>query len=84
MTLQTLRASECWLRPQLAEASFVSAAIDCSTKSRIREIPRCKQVGAPLPQPLRSEAAPLGVSGLRGADLERVQRDNAATDFLLD
>lgn len=50
------------LAAQLEEVDFIGAAMDCSTKSRDREIPRQFDDGRPAPQPLRSiefpEASP--------------------------
>ena len=64
----------------LPECHLVSAAMDCSTKSRIREI---RLPGANQPLPLRSEAHPRGLPHLHGRDLQRVVQDNAASDFQL-
>ena len=66
------------------KADAVLAAIDCSTKSRIRDIPRCGAQGRWLPPPLRSQEFPLGLPSLTGARKARVARDNAAADFVLD
>ena len=51
------------LSSQLEEVIFISAAIDCSTKSRAREIPRRFEDGRPAPGPLRSEVYPDGDRG---------------------
>ena len=58
--------------------------MDCSTKSRAREIPRVFQDGRPAPGPLRSEEYPKGLPNLAGKDLERVRVDNQACAFVLD
>ena len=60
------------LHANLKEATFVAAALDCSCKSRVREIPRA------LPR-----AFPMGLPGLKGHDKERVDRDNDAAEFFL-
>ena len=46
--------------------------MDCSTKSRVREIKRQAPDGRPLPKPLRSEQYPEGLPGLK----LRVSQDN--------
>ena len=43
------------LEAPLRSAAFTAAALDCSTKSRAREIPRTFADGRPGPKPLRSE-----------------------------
>eukprot|EP00435_Cladocopium_sp_Y103_P039220 s950_g10.t1 len=55
------------LSEQLQDVHFIAAALDCSTKSRAREIPRVFQDGRPAPSPLRSEARPDGLPTLEGA-----------------
>ena len=65
------------LHNMLPEAAFVWAALDCSTKSRCREIPS-RIPGKHLPPPLRSDDHPMGLPGLHGSDKERVTTDNAA------
>ena len=67
-----LKAVGAWL-PHL---DFVSCAIECSTKSRAREI-------RPGPPPLRSPAHPRGLPGLSEDQADRVSRDNAASDAQL-
>ena len=57
----------------LPHVSFVSCAIECSTKSRAREI-------RPGPPPLRSGQCPRGLPHLSRADARRVDADNAASD----
>ena len=49
------------LAAQLEEVDFIGAAMDCSTKSRAREIPRQFDDGRPAPQPLRSIEFPEGL-----------------------
>ena len=71
------------LDAQVTEADFINVAMDCSTKSRIREIPRKFDDGRPCPKPLRSESHPEGVPGLRGADKDRVEADNTVCLFVL-
>ena len=71
------------LREQLKEADFVSAAFDCSTKSRAREVPRVFDDGRRGPGPLRSTRQPEGLDGLSPADQHRVKRDNNACGFML-
>ena len=71
------------LHEQLQEACFLSVAMDCSTKSRAREIPRQFADGRPAPQPLRSEQHPEGLPNLSASNAERVRIDNEACAFLL-
>ena len=71
------------LHEQLQSVCFIAAALDCSTKSRAREIPRDFGDGRPPPRPLRSEKHPLGLPELAGSQLTRVERDNAAASFVL-
>lgn len=68
------------LGARLSECHLVSTAMDCSTKSRIREI---AIPGRRSPKPLRSEEHPRGLPNLAPADAARVQADNAASDFVL-
>ena len=72
------------LAAQLKEASFIAAALDCSTKSGAREIPRDFADGRPAPKPLRSPRFPEGLPELTGRDKERVERDNMACSFVLE
>ena len=72
------------LSAQLEDVIFIAAALDCSTKSRAREIPRRFEDGRPAPGPLRSEVYPDGLPGLSKRDEARVQRDNAACAYVLD
>jgi len=51
---------------QMKSATFVAVAFDCSTKSRVREIPRKFEDGRHAPGPLRSEDHPGGLPSLRG------------------
>ena len=60
------------LSAQLEEVSFIVAAMDCSTKSRAREIPLHFDDGRPPPKPLRSDHFPLGLPRLNPEDKERV------------
>ena len=71
------------IRGRLKHADFIWAALDCSDKSRIREIPRNLANGKAMPSPLRSEEFPMGVPGLQGYDKERVAASNAAAEFIL-
>ena len=71
------------LHSQLQSVCFIAAALDCSTKSRAREIPRTFQDGRPAPKPLRSEDWPEGLPNLPVQQAKRVQDDNAACDFVL-
>ena len=72
------------LSDQLQSVDFICAAMDCSTKSRAREIPRVFDDGRPAPRPLRSEEFPEGLPGLSPSQQSRVDTDNKATAFLLD
>ena len=65
----------------LPSVHLVAAFLDCSTKSRIRQIPAPGH--RPCPAPLRSEREPRGLAGLSDASLARVEADNHAADFLL-
>ena len=71
------------LHEMLQQADCICAALDCSTKSRAREIPRKFEDGRPAPKPLRSDEHPTGLPHLRGSDLRRVTKDNQACDFVL-
>ena len=64
------------------KAGFIWVAFDCSTKSRITEIPR-RPGGPPVPLPLRSEDHPLGFPGFEEEEKERVDRDNESCEFIL-
>ena len=57
--------------------------MDCSTKSRAREIPRSFDDGRPAPRPLRSVEFPEGLPQLSPSEQARVDTDNAATSFIL-
>ena len=72
------------LAHQLKEVDFIGAAMDCSTKSRAREIPRTFDDGRPAPQPLRSVEFPEGLPNLNPSDQARVHTDNVACKFLLE
>ena len=52
------------LHEQLQEADCIMAALDCSTKSRAREIPLHFSDGRLSPKPLRSNEHPEGLPGL--------------------
>ena len=71
------------LSRQLEEVIFIAAAIDCSTKSKAREIPRRFEDGRPAPGPLRSEVYPDGLPTLSGGDAKRVDTDNRACNYVL-
>ena len=77
-------ARQASLAAQLRTVDFIGAAMDCSTKSRAREIPRQFDDGRPAPQPLRSVEFPEGLPNLRHSDQVRVHTDNIACKFLLD
>ena len=72
------------LHSKLQQVDCIMAALDCSTKSRAREIPVHFADGRPGPQPLRSIEYPEGLPHLSSRDAARVQRDNLAADFVLD
>ena len=71
------------IREQLQDAVFAAAALDCSAKSRAREIPRDLGDGKPCPRPLRSDRYPEGIPDLPMADQLRVSKDNLACSFVL-
>lgn len=71
------------LAEQLSTVDFICAAMDCSTKSRAREIPRSFDDGRPAPRPLRSVEFPEGLPQLSSSEQARVDTDNAATSFIL-
>lgn len=71
------------LHAQLQMVCFIAAALDCSTKSRAREIPRTFQDGRPAPKPLRSEEWPEGLPDLPSNQAQRVHDDNVACDSVL-
>ena len=64
---------------QMKSATFVAVAFDCSTKSRVREIPREFEDGRRAPGPLRSEDHPEGLPSFQGAEKKRVEQDNTVT-----
>ena len=72
------------LHEQLQDAAFLFAVLDCSTKSRAREIPITFSDGRPGPPPLRSKQHPEGLPNLSGRNKERVATDNAACHWVLD
>ena len=72
------------LSEQLQEADCIMAALDCSTKSRAREIQLHFSDGRPGPKPLRSSEHPEGLPGLNPRDAARVERDNKAAEFVLE
>ena len=72
------------LHTKLQEVDCIMAALDCSTKSRAREIPIHFSDGRPGPKPLRSVDFPEGLPDLPHKDALRVRRDNVAADFVLD
>jgi len=71
------------IRRQFKQADFVWAALDCSDKTRAREIPRKHADGRAMPSPLRTEEHPMGVPELQGHDKQRVAASNAAAEFVL-
>ena len=70
------------LSEQLQEADCIMAALDCSTKSRAREIPLHFSDGRPGPK--RSSEHPEGLPGLNPRDAAMVERDNKAAEFVLE
>ena len=68
---------------QFTQADLIWAAIDCSDKSHIREIPVEEADGNLMPGPLRSEEFPMGLPELQGYDKERVSASNDASEFIL-
>ena len=72
------------LAQHCTNVTLVAAALPCDTKTRIREIPRFFPDGRPTASPLRSEEYPEGLPHLRGADRDRIARDNLITDFVLE
>eukprot|EP00435_Cladocopium_sp_Y103_P009381 s366_g2.t1 len=76
-------ARQASLGPQLDECDFVAAALDCSTKSRAREIPRVFEDGRKAPGPLRSDRYPEGLPNLSSKDQRRVDTDNQACAWVL-
>ena len=70
------------IRKQLRHADFIWAALDCSDKSRIREIPVKHSHNRAMPLPLRSEEFPTGMPELQGYDKERVAASNDAAEFI--
>ena len=68
---------------QLEEVIFIAGALDCSTKSWAREIPRRFEDGRPALGPLRSEAYPDGLPKLSAQDAKRVETDNKACTHVL-
>ena len=71
------------IRKQLRHADFIWAALDCSEKSRISEIPVEHSHNRAMPLPLRSEEFPMGMPELQGYDKERVAAINDAAEFIL-
>ena len=71
------------IREQFKHADFISAALDCSDKSRIREIPVNRANSRSMPSPLRSEEFPMGMPELQGYNKERVAASNDAAEFIL-
>ena len=72
------------LHQQLQSVDCICAAMDCSTKSRAREIPRTFDDGRPAPRPLRSIEFPEGLPDLTASEEARVRTDNSACSFVLD
>ena len=79
----SIPACQARVHEQLQDASFIAAALDCSTKSRAREIPRVFNDGRRTPGPLRSPQFPAGLPELTGKDKARVDKDNSACSFVL-
>ena len=64
----------------------VHCALPCGTGSRAREKPISRQArlaGAPEPKPLRNAEHILGLPGLTGRDLQRVQGSNLLCQFVI-
>ena len=76
-------ARQASLSEQLQSVDCICAALDCSTKSRAREIPRVFDSGRPAPRPLRSVEYPEGLPDLTQAERQRVLTDNEACSFVL-
>eukprot|EP00973_Karenia_brevis_P015376 2103144-Karenia_brevis.AAC.1 len=74
---------QAFLHRFLEGLNFIAAALDFSTKSRAREIPRAWPDGTPMPQPLRSIRHPMGLPGLQSHALEGVNQDNEAAEVRL-
>ena len=55
----------------------------CSA-ARGKKIPAFERAGIPSPQPLRSESHPMGLPGLSGTNLARVQQANSLYHFTKD
>ena len=72
------------LHEELQDAALIAVAYDCSTKSRIREIPRTFSNDQPAPSPLCAEEEPLGRWDLDEVEAARVEWDNQSCDFLMD
>jgi len=72
------------LHDKLQGVDCIMAALDCSTKSRSREIRVHFDDGRSGPKPLRSEHYPAGLPNLHPEDAAQVQGDNQAADFVLD
>ena len=71
------------VREHLKQADFIWAALDCSTETRCREIPRKHADGKSMLSPLRSQEYPMGMPELQGHDKKRVAADNTAAEFVL-
>ena len=71
------------LAEQLSDCAFIAAALDCTTKSRAREIPRVFDDGRRAPPPLRSDRFPEGLPNLCPTDQARVDTDNKACAWIL-
>ena len=68
----------------IEESHFVSAAFDCSTKTRVREIPLTFDDGRPAPKPMRSADYPDGLPGLSARAESKVHADNCAAEMVLE
>ena len=66
---------------------YLHAGPPCGTMSRAREKPvpqALQRLGAPNPQPLRSNEHPCGLPTLEGLDLLKVTLANRLSDFVAD
>ena len=79
----SILANQVTIRKHFEHADFMWAALDCSDKSRIREIPVEHAASHSLPAPLRSEEFPMGLPDLQGHDKERISASNDAAEFVL-
>ena len=76
----------CLLAIRSGRCFYVHMGVPCGTASRARNRPvpqHLKRQGAPEPKPLRSEAEPWGLTGLHGADADKVAQANDIYRFCL-